>query len=252
MESRAFTEIAASESKYWWYVLRRRLVKQLVRRYWGMQRVPRWLDIGCGCGVNVQHWCRLANHVVGLDVSPEALAFARTRAPQAEFIQGDAAALPFEDNQFDIVTALDVIEHLDDDLRALREMNRVLRPGGLAIVTVPAYMWLYSAFDRVVMHRRRYTRRMLVQRARTAGFHILKSSYFFSGLLPVVALYRFIEPLLLRLRKKDVHQHVQVIPRVPAWINRLAIAVFSTELFVVRWIHLPFGTSVFIVGQKPA
>lgn len=137
MEVRAYEEITATECTYWWYVVRRQLVARLVEKYSG-GKMGRWLDVGCGGGSNVERWVQMGARVVCVDIAEEALRVARSRCSEAEFVLGDAQSLPFGDGEFDVVTALDVIEHLDDDAQAVKEMYRVLRKGGVAVVTVPA------------------------------------------------------------------------------------------------------------------
>src|SRR5207302_9025907 len=139
------------------------------------KRKPRILDVGCGTGANLQ---MLAQHGAseGVDVSPEALEFCRARG-LSKVKLGAAESLPFEDASFDLVTGLDVVEHLDDDMAGLREMRRVLRPDGRAVLFVPAFMFLWGVQDDISNHRRRYTLPELKQKLRDAGLVVERARY---------------------------------------------------------------------------
>jgi ubiquinone/menaquinone biosynthesis C-methylase UbiE len=127
----------------------------------------RILDAGCGSGRNM---VELARHgsVTGIDLSDTSVCLARDRAA-GEVVEGSVLDLPFEEDRFDLVVSLDVIEHLEDDLGALRELRRVAAPGGSLLVTVPAYQWLWSGHDEINHHHRRYTRCSLQRVAEQAG-----------------------------------------------------------------------------------
>src|SRR5260370_34913669 len=199
MQAHTYAIMREVEDQHWWYVGRRRIIASWVEsvcREIGKQRA-RILDVGCGTGANLQ---MLAEFGVadGVDVSAEALEFCRARG-LGSVRQGAAESLPYEDAQFDLVTGLDVVEHLDDDVAGLREMFRVLRPGGRALLFVPAFMFLWGGQDDISHHRRRYTRAELQERLTAAGLAVSRASYanntFF---LPV--LIRRVVILLIGLR----------------------------------------------------
>src|SRR5947199_206326 len=177
MQEHTYSIMYEVEGKHWWFVGRRKIIAGFVEKICrdiGKRR-PRILDVGCGTGANLQ---MLANFGVaeGVDVSTEALDFCRARG-LSKVKHGAAEALPYEDASFDLVTGLDVVEHLDDDLAALKEMRRVLRPGGRALFFVPAFMFLWGVQDDISNHRRRYTLAGLKQVALQAGFEIVRASY---------------------------------------------------------------------------
>src|SRR5712691_3232824 len=158
MQAHTYAIMREVEDQHWWYVGRRRIIASWVEnvcREIGKQR-PRILDVGCGTGANLQMLAEFGA-AEGVDVSTEALDFCRARG-LAEVKQGEAESLPFEDASFDLVTGLDVVEHLDDDIAGLSEMRRVLRPEGRAVLFVPAFMFLWGVQDDISHHRRRYTR----------------------------------------------------------------------------------------------
>src|ERR1700694_4954563 len=152
-----------AEDRHWWYRGRREVLERVIADI-GLPASARILDAGCGSGRNMLEMARRGN-VAGVELSSASAELARARE-SGEVIEGSVMELPFEDGSFDLATSLDVIEHLDDDLGSLRELRRVVAPGGSLLVTVPAYPWLWSHHDEINHHRRRYTRRSL---ARVAG-----------------------------------------------------------------------------------
>lgn len=230
------------EDTYWWFVGRRRLVEQLVRRY-GVAS-PRMLDVGCGTGGTMDALGPLGE-VWGADISQDALDFCRERGHESVRLCA-AEALDFEDASFDLALACDVLEHVDD-VQALREILRVLRPGGIVVATAPAYRFLWSEHDLALSHRRRYERRDLRDRLREAGFEVVKLTYAVSFVFPVVVLFR----LLNRARVRRLGTpHTQLL-RIPGWLNWLFTLIQDIEnWFVIRTGFL-FGTSLVAVARKP-
>ena len=123
------------EDTYWWFVARRHLAVEIVARELAGRRDARILDVGCGTGSNLSAFSKLG-HAVGIDMSRDALAFCRNRGLDHVSLS-EIERLPFPDGTFDVITAMDVLEHVDDDLAALGELRRVLKPGGVLLATVP-------------------------------------------------------------------------------------------------------------------
>lgn len=180
----------AADERHWWYRGRRRILRVELARL-PLPRHPRILDAGCGSGRTLD---LLADYgrVSGIDASPEAAALARGRGHEDVRV-GHLEALPWEDGTFDLVTALDVVEHTPDDRATLRELRRVARPGGRALLTVPAYPVLWSGHDVANEHERRYTRRSLRAAAREAGWRVERETGFNALLLPPAAAVRLAE-----------------------------------------------------------
>jgi len=157
MQQHTYSIMYEVEGKHWWFAGRRRIIEGFVEQAIAdMGKLkPRILDVGCGTGANLQMLSQFGA-AEGVDVSTEALDFCRARG-LARVKQGAAESLPFEDASFDLVTGLDVVEHLDDDIVGLSEMRRVLRPDGRAVLFVPAFMFLWGVQDDISHHRRRYT-----------------------------------------------------------------------------------------------
>lgn len=232
------------EGDYWWFVGRRELVLSLLRTVLPADG-NRWvLDVGCGTGAMVQSmqpWGK----VVGADLSPRALSFCRKRGCE-RLVQTPAEHLPFRSGTFDALTALDLLEHLQSDSPALCEFYRVLKPGGWLAVSVPAYQFLWSGHDIALMHKRRYTARLLKTHLLETGFQIEKLSYSVTLLFLPIMLFRLKEKWLGRH-----HEPVASIIPVPERINKLLINLQRLEAWLIRHTSLPFGVSVVALVQKP-
>jgi SAM-dependent methyltransferase len=232
----AYDTLAAIEDHYWWHVGRLRILDEQVRLVAGGRRL-RILNIGCGTGGTV---AMLERHgsVVNVDVSDEAIAYmARKGYPGTTKVEG--VELPFADGSFDLVAAFDVLEHIEDDVAALREWRRVLRAGGQVLVTVPALGWLWSEFDEIQHHRRRYTRSTLRAAGESSGLVPGRISYAIAFSLPLIAGYRMLHKLLPGSGRAKA-TYVPVPPR----INRLFIEILGIEAKIHRRALVPFGTSV--------
>lgn len=186
----------------------------------------------------------------GVDVDEEAIGYCRDRG-LTDVRLGEAQHLPFDNSSFDLVTALDVVEHLDDDAAALREAWRVLRPGGHILVTVPAYPFLWGDQDEVNMHKRRYVAPELRAALEAAGFEIVRLSYMNAVLFPPIAAARLFRRLEHRLRPKLAAESDFRYP-APGPVNGVLSAVFGAEGAIIRRADIPFGVSLLALGRKPA
>src|SRR3954452_13936037 len=191
------------EDWHWRFAGRRRIILNFLDRYLGppsQTRGRRILDVGCGTGSTLGALERYGT-AEGVDPDPEAVRFCLERGLE-RVRQGTPPPLLFRDDAFDLVTALDVLEHVDDDVALLREIRRVIRPGGAALLTVPAYEFLWGAQDEISHHRRRYTARVLRERMEGAGLAVHRLTYFNSFLFPTIAAVRIGRRLLPRDREK--------------------------------------------------
>jgi SAM-dependent methyltransferase len=246
MESELYDVIRRTEADHWWYVGRRRIVFDWVERYLGAARRGAVLDIGCGTGYNLEELRHRGVTAVGLDLSEKALSFCRDRGLR-RLVQGDAARLPCRDAAFDVVLALDLIEHVEDDGAALAGLMRALKPGGRLIVFTPAFPFLWSVQDRVSHHYRRYTRAELGAKLRGAGYTVDKLSYANTLLFPVVAAGRMALRLSGRADRVTSENELH-----PSWSNGILTAIFSAERVLLRWANLPVGVSLLAVASRPA
>jgi SAM-dependent methyltransferase len=232
------------EGNWWWSAGRRALVTSLWRRYGSPRTRPRLLEVGCGTGGLLRELSSWAE-AYGLDLEREAVAFCQERGIDRA-CQGSVNTLPFRDNTFDGIIGVDVLEHLDDDEGALRELLRVCRPGGVLVATVPAFQFLWSRRDVQLHHKRRYTLPQFRARVARAGFQVLKSTY--------VNLPLFL-PLLVMVKtgrlRSGANQKVDYA-LVPGAINRVLGGVFQLEGRLLAHVSLPIGSSIVCVGAKPA
>ena len=233
------------ESTNWWFVGRRKLVLSLINTYLSCKGSARILDAGCGTGAMLDHLSRYGS-AMGVDIAKEASDYCRSRG-RNEVAGGDITALPFAESGFDLVTALDVVEHIVDEKTAFDQLARTCKPGGIVVVTVPAYQWLWSPHDVLNHHERRYVARELRAQIEQAGLRVLRLTYANTFLFPVVVLVRVFRKLFLAHRYKsdwDVNMHV------PSLINRLLIAIYSLEVAILKHLDMPFGVSVVCVAKK--
>lgn len=214
------------------------------------QRDFRILDAGCGTGGLIRRMqaVRLEWQWTGLDASPLACRLARRLNGEAglrgiEICEGNVTMLPFDDGCFDAVVSADVLYHVDDDNAALRESFRVLRPGGVVVVNVPAYRWLWSYHDEAVHSRRRYTRAEVLEKLRVAGFEPARATHW--NMLPL--------PLIIVRRKLlPAPEGGSDVRLYPAPIEAGFSAAMALERAWIRRVgRLPFGSSVLAVGRKP-
>ncbi|MEZ5169437.1 MAG: glycosyltransferase [Acidimicrobiia bacterium] len=247
MNDDRFDVMADVERDHWWFRAKRRLVARELAR--AGVRHGRLLDAGCGTGATVNELA-IPDYglAVGIDPSAHALDLARAdRIAGPEFLRATAESVPVADDSVDVLTSLDVIEHLDDDVSVLVEYGRVVRPGGTVILSVPAYRWAWSAHDEELGHRRRYTIGELERAVRLAGLEVQRATYFHSWLVPLALLLRR-TPLrhLVGDRTQDEVSHAV------GWVNRLGDFLARMEAALLGRFDLPFGLSVLVVARVPA
>ncbi|MGI8803699.1 MAG: class I SAM-dependent methyltransferase [Solirubrobacteraceae bacterium] len=233
------------EDGHWWYRGRRRVIEEELRGLHLADGIE-ILDAGCGSGRNMVDLARFGT-VTGLELADASVAKARSRGVGA-VVQATLEEMPFAADRFDLAVSFDVIEHLDDDRRALRELRRVVRPGGLLVVTVPAYQWLWSEHDVVNHHRRRYTRRTLEAAAADAGWQTESTTHFNGLLLPAAVAHRG----LLRLRgtgaDADPASAVSDLERTPPLLNSLLERPLRLEARLIgSGRRIPAGLSLMAV-----
>jgi SAM-dependent methyltransferase len=226
-----------AEDRHWWYRGRRTVIECVLCRV-ELPAHARILDAGCGSGRNM---IELARHgtVTGVELSATSASLARNR-DAGEVLTCSMLEMPFPDDSFDLAVSLDVIEHLDDDLAALRELRRVIAPGGALLVTVPAYQWLWSGHDEINHHRRRYTRRTLLDVAERAGWQQVRTSYFNFLLLPIAIILRVLD----RVSRKTTESSLDLwVPPEP--FNWLLERPLEIEARVIaRGGRIPAGLSL--------
>ncbi|MDQ1639852.1 MAG: hypothetical protein QOF62_3191 [Pyrinomonadaceae bacterium] len=247
MQQHTYSIMHRVEETHWWFVGRRRIIESFLKRVCAeLKSTSRKgslniLDVGCGTGANLEMLSQFGQ-AEGVDVSAEALEFCRERGLQ-QVKQGAAEALPYENDSFDLVTGLDVVEHLDDDVAGLKEMRRVLRAGGRAVLFVPAFMFLWGVQDDISNHRRRYTMDNLKEAVRKAGFEIERASYVnLSFFAPI-----FFGRLLMRVTglRPASENNITI-----GALNGVMGKMFGAERFLLRHLNFPFGVSIICVARR--
>jgi SAM-dependent methyltransferase len=240
--SEYFAPLAAYEAKNFWFLARNRLIVWALETY--CSPFESYLEIGCGTGFVLAEVARVFSHarVTGSEIFTKGLTFAAARVPRAHLIQMDACDCPYLD-EFDVASAFDVIEHIDDDEVALRNLFRAVKAGGYVLITVPQHRWLWSATDSYACHRRRYEADELHAKVRRAGFEILRSTSFVSLLLPVM--------LVSRRSAKQVDPLAEF--KNNAKLNEVLKAILACERrLITLGVNFPVGGSRLVVLKKPA
>jgi SAM-dependent methyltransferase len=243
MQQHTYSIMYEVEGTHWWFAGRRRIIRGFVEEACRKleRKPPRILDVGCGTGANLEMLAQYGE-AEGVDVSTEALACCRARGLQ-NVRQGEAEKLPYADGSFDLVTALDVVEHLDDDVAGLREMRRVLRPGGRALLFVPAFMFLWGVQDDVSHHRRRYRLPGLRRVLQEAGYEVERATY---------ANLSFFAPILMGrmlMRATGLRPASENNINVSA-LNGVLGRVLGAESTLLRRMNFPFGVSALCVARR--
>lgn len=232
------------QKKHWWFVAKKEIVIDFINRYFSSTKAePKILDIGCGSGLMLNALEKYGK-VHGMDMSDDAISFSR------EIFSGQVekgflpANIPYPENNFDLVIALDVIEHVDDDVASLVNIRSRMVEGGKAIITVPACMLLWSEHDVVNEHKRRYDLKELNKKLLDSGFIVERISYFNTFLFPVVLVVRTLNNILKRKGPTDMD-----MPN--PFLNAILKQIFGLEKFVLRICNLPpFGVSIIAVVRK--
>ena len=239
------------EETFWWFTGMREIAASLLDPLLS-GRESLLLDIGCGTGGNLKWLARYGSRIVGIDLAPKALEFCRINNHRL-LAQASATDLPFADELFDLVTSFDVLVQIpgkNADWRAMREMYRVLRPGGIAFVRAAAYQWMHSGHDRALSTQRRYKLEELQSKLEMAGFTNLRSTYANCILLPVAAIHRLLlKPLGLVYRGSDV----KPLPSYLEWLNRSFASALEWEARRLRTpqVKLHAGLSAICIVRKP-
>lgn len=244
MRESVYAVDARLERSHWWYVGRRKLFARFIERL-SIDRGSPVLDVGTSTGTNLRLLQDLGfADVTGLDFSEEAIRFCAEKG-FANVRRGDVTAMPFADGSFSLVLATDVIEHVDDDLGALREMARVLRPGHSAVITVPAFPSLWGFQDEVAQHKRRYRMDRLVALVRAAGLEPRERFYFNYLLFAPIWLAR-------RLMRFWKHSHRSESEMTGPVANQVLSLVFGLDILTAPRVSPPFGVSILVLAHKPA
>jgi SAM-dependent methyltransferase len=243
MNTSEYAEMYNLESYYWWFVARRQLLEALIKEVAREFTRPIMLDVGCGTGINYSVMSRYGT-AVSTDFSQEALKFSNARGV-GDLVRSSIETLPFKDASFEVITALDVLEHVDDDLKALDELRRIMKENALLVITVPAYGFLWSEHDEALHHRRRYAASELRNKLTRAGLEVERISYYITFLFFPILFMRFLQSIF----KKSVQAKTSHII-LPRWLNAFLIWILAFERFLLRWVNFPFGVSLVCLARR--
>lgn len=243
MTEKDYQELSALEEKYWWHIGRRFFLNKLIKKYFSVSsKDSTILDFGCGMGGNYDFLSKYGK-VVGIDNSKTSIDYCKKMNQQVELFNG--TRIPFWEKSINMITAFDVLEHIYDDDAIIKEYGRILNSGGKAIITVPAYKFLWSDHDEALGHYRRYTASNLRNKFESNGFKTLKISYVISFLFPSIMIYRFYRIIFSRyLTKKTSYV------ALPKALNSFFAMTIKLESFLLDKFNLPFGCSVVGVFEK--
>jgi SAM-dependent methyltransferase len=237
-----YERMYAAEERQWWYAGMRAISFGLLDTVPTAASSPRFLDAGCGTGQNLEHLAR-RGRAVGIDLSQDAVAFCRRRG--VSVVRGSVLDLPFRASSLDGVVSFDVLYHawVTDDRAAVREVARVLRPGGLFLARVPALRLLWGAHDEAVLSRHRYHRPELRELLEGAGLDVLRLSYCNTLLFPLLLVRRTLDRLLGR--------HGSDVSFLPAPLEWVFLRLLCLEAALLRLgLDLPVGASLLALARK--
>lgn len=232
---------AKVETFHWWFVVRRKLLRFLLSSV-NIPRNSLVLDVGCGTGSNLRTLISAGLNPVGLDRSSFALKLVRSKET-LPLLVGDLNSLPIKTSSVGLIIAMDIFEHLENDSGGISGCYRVLREGGILILTVPAFNSLWGIQDVVTGHKRRYSKKEITNKLKGGGFDLLKSSYFnFFLFFPILIARRFIHLLGLKIESENKVNSPS--------LNFFLKTIFSIEPHVLRHFSFPFGVSIFCIAKK--
>jgi len=234
------------EDTYWWFQGRKSIIFSLLRKYSLLTKesTKRIIDLGCGTGLILAELNNIISVPIGIDFSMTALSFCKRRGLR-DLACADVNNLPFENDSFDLVFALDLLEHIEDDEHLLREVWRICRRGGMLIATVPAHQYLWSEHDEALHHYRRYSAKGFYNLIVQCGFEPLKYSFCISFMFLPIVLFRKIQKIFKSSGSPKTHLII-----LPGWINSFLIQLLKLEALLIRYINLPFGVSLLCLARK--
>ncbi len=243
-----YADLYHKEMGYWWHRGKRWMLHEEIRaaveRSAGRALV---VDLGCGTGALIDEVNGYACGI-GVDGVPEALEFCRKRGLLRLCAADlDTRHLPFSDKSVDVVVLADCLEHSKRDVALLRECARILTDDGMLIVVVPAYQWLWSYWDVIVGHYRRYTWTMLRRAIADAGLVERRHTYLLMFLLPIAALWRAIRQAWFG---QDAQEAASEFVALPGLVNDLLLRLYRLETRLSQYVSLPFGLSIMAVCAK--
>lgn len=240
-----FPKLASLEDGHFWFESRNTLILSIMRRFLPLD--ASFFEIGCGTGFVLSAVRRTFPSwaISASEVSVVGLSFAKARVGGVSFHQMDACNIPFRE-EFDAIGAFDVLEHIDDDVLAIRESYQALKSGGIFVLTVPQHQWLWSKTDEISFHHRRYSQKEIESKLILEGFEIVYKTSFFSILLPVLFVIRKINFLLFNQKNAGEEIKIGII------YNIICKSIMTIEqALILIGVRFPVGSSLLMVGRRP-
>lgn len=244
-KSSSFSKLARLEDANFWFRSRNQLIIWALKEY--CPNFHSLLEIGCGTGYVLSGISKAFEQSTlhGSEIFTAGLDFAAARLPSADFMQMDARNIPFEE-EFDVIGAFDVLEHIEEDELVLAQMRSVLKSHGFMLLTVPQHTWLWSPVDEKACHVRRYSASDLHKKIETAGFEIIRSTSFVTTLLPAMMASRFFQE-----KRSDDKFAAAAELKISPWLNSLFFQLLRAELALIRkGVSFPVGGSRLVVARK--
>ncbi|MDP3792318.1 MAG: class I SAM-dependent methyltransferase [bacterium] len=245
MEKSYYKNYFRLEKNNWLFRVRRNLIYSIFEEY-NVGRGVKILDYGCGSGFIVGQLQARGYDAYGTDISREAIEYGASQGIKNLYSTNEIK-VDFPDESFDLILAMDVVEHIKEDELVIKELERLLKPNGRLIITVPAYQWMWGVQDEVSHHFRRYTMRSIIKLvSNSSNLLVLRKTYFNTFLFPAVALVRLVSKWFnLRHRESDFDLSDN-------FLNPVLYFIFNTEIKILKWINYPFGISILLTLEKNA
>jgi len=245
----AFKFLFEMEQKHFWHVGRKEIILDILKRNIPDLNKIRMLEIGCGNGNVLDYLKQNSISIEGCDLFLEGLKFCRQRSSSIPLYQIDILTMPFKE-EYEVIGLFDVLEHIEDDRKALSMIHKALRPGGHLVLTVPAYQFLWSCHDDISHHVRRYDRKVLMAKLKQSGFSLSRLTYFMFLLFPVLASMRLLSRLFDIRKNKTEETTVSFAFKTIPIVNDVFLALLRLEKYLIRYMDLPFGASLIAIARK--
>jgi len=244
MEVAFYKEMYNLENYHWWFLGKKTLLCAFLAKYADLKNHSmKILDVGCGTGM-IMFLLKNYGETYGIDISEEALNFCRLRGHKY-LKKARANNVPFDNQFFDLVIAFDLLEHLEDDEGAVKEFYRILKKGGILLISVPSFKFLYSEHDLAAGHKRRYTANQIKRLMKQKQFSIMKITYTNMFIFPLVVVYRLLKKFF------PIREQVKTdFFSVPLIINKILSSIYRLEAILLARMDFPFGLSVVCVVRK--
>lgn len=243
--SEFYENLSILENGHFWFEARKWLLLWIMKKYFSNSQ--NFLEIGSGTGIILKHF---ESHLpelelYGCDLLIEGIRFTKQRVASATMLQMDARNIPFE-REFDVIGAFDIIEHVEEDETIISQMYSAVKPGGGIIISVPQHQFLWSTYDELSYHKRRYNRSDLVNKVQKAGFYVVKTTSFVSLLLPFMFLNR--QSQSDEANPIEIYEYIKINPI----LNTMLTWIMAFEFVLVRLgVRFPMGGSRIVIAKRP-